>query len=1031
MLPNNKHYKKPRVPARFDKYVRQKMEEIRSYELKMQQIPDLALEATELRSKLSTDKNKLESLLPYAYALVCETARRFLILWPHDTQVMSAIALHFGFVVDMQNGEGKTLVATMPLFLNSLALPSVHLVTSNSYLAKRDGLWMAPIFKSLGLNIGVVLNDGAFHVVSGSQDYDLEPCIRQIAYGCDVVYLTLDALIFDYLKDHIVKPPQTPVQRSLSYVIVDEVDVNLIDRANQPWNMTRPSKSFSDQAYQGFKVVADSLVIDEDYKISEWIVKFTERGVNKLDSFFNVKPIFSEKYPGIAKQIAQALLAKEKYKEGVNYVIRDGKAVLVDEITHFLLPNQREYSEGLQQAIQTKENLSISPQQQTVASITTQNFFKLYTHMAGMSGTAIDEAHELATVYNLNVFPVPSFVEYLSGLPGSELKMKRNKDAAGEYFTFVRLENEQKPIFFKRRDYMDIIFRTSEARMRFVVQSVVRRYCLGQPILIGTTSVEMSEKMSLLLSPTLIRKLVRVLLLREFWFKVNNWEDDGRKRDQLVPLDTPLDRIDYSVILRLLKDVQIKANDFTISLGLKSQRNIDQLIEILGLEKDDIQRLSIILVTGIPHNILNAKNHEDEALIIKDAGQLGAVTIVTNVAGLGVDIKLGGEPPQSELFNLTRILITQRHDATKLSIDEKLEMLANLPEDVRQSKTEILQKLETYANERTKVRSLDGLAVYGIGRRISRRLDNQLRGRAARQGDPGETRFYLSLQDELMMRQGGASVSNLMQTLHVDDSLPLEANFVGRVIENSQIRMENSDRAVRNYVREYDYVLDSKRKKVYWARDELFRTEEFSAEALQVIKDFTQQMVNIRLPGKVDETKLSDLHGFLTKNFQLVFPQSFVLPRQSKDLIQQLIYNALEEQYQQIAVLVGKSFANVQRFLMIGALDESWIQFLHKAEVIRSNLTLLAYSETERLAWFAQEMEELYKNFINDLNSRFVIALMRLPVRQPIADISQNPRLVLAADNMVNLEQEAWRHLSSMLHHLGEDASTISDLDSP
>ena len=1028
MLSIDKQYKKPRIPAHFDKFVRQKVTEIRTYELKMRQVLDLSLETLELKSKLSTNKESIETLLPYAYALVCEAAMRTLLLWPHDTQLIAAIALYYGYIIDMQNGEGKTLAATMPLYLNALQGKGAHLITSNVYLAKRDALWMSPIFRLLGLSVGIIQDNEAFVVKTGEQD-ELTLCDRSTAYKCDVVYLTLNAVIFDYLRDHRIEPPQTPVQQGLIFAIVDEVDVNLIDRADQAWSLTYPNKPFPDQAYKGFKWVADQLILEEDYRISDWIVQFTENGINKLDSFYRVKPIFSEKYPGIVKQITQAILVKEKYKQGVQYIIRNGKAVIIDQITHFLLPEHREYSDGLQQAIQAKENLLLTSDQKIVASITTQNFFKLYWYFGGMSGTSKDEANELARVYGHNIFPVPSFVEYLSNQPDAKLQIKKNKDSNGDYFVFVRPNDLNKPIFFKRRDYSDSIFRTSEARIRAVIESMIYRYCLGQPMLIGTTSVNASEKLSVRLSAIWIRKLIRVILLRKLWFKANNVDENGKRINDLVPLETELEQLKYSELFKLLKEIQLKSKNIHISLSLSSQQNIAYLAEILDIVS--VERLVKVLKFGMPHKVLNAKNHEDEAIIVKDAGRFGAVTVITNVAGLGVDIKLGGDPPKQELYDLTRLLLKEGFDATKLNIDEKLEMLTKLPENIQESQKDLFNKLKEYQNERVKVKSLGGLAVYGIDRRISRRLDNQLRGRAARQGDPGETKFYLSLQDEIMLSYGGgATTSKFMQFWHLDDAIPLENKLVSKLIENVQLNSETIDRAGRNSILEYDRVLDDKRKRVYQVRDELFQVVDFSSEILPMIEVFTQQLINARLRGRVNNAKLTDLRAYLSQKFPLVFPESVAIPSQSKKFIQKFIYNAIEERYQQIGVLVGKPFVNIQKLIFINVLDKSWILFLHKAEVIRRNLTLVAYSETERLVWYAQEIGKLFDNFANDFNANLIEAIMKLPAKQPMLVITNNMGVILASDYTNQNEQNSWIYLNSLLSYLGESIDFNAHLDS-
>ncbi|MBX6754930.1 MAG: preprotein translocase subunit SecA, partial [Thermorudis peleae] len=648
------------------KRLRKIVDSINALEPEMQALSDEALRAKteEFKARLAEGET-LDDLLPEAFATVREAARRTINMRHFDVQLMAGIVLHEGKIAEMKTGEGKTLVATLPLYLNALLGRGCHLVTPNDYLARVGGGWMGPIYHFLGLRVGVICHefsaiyDPEYQDPNPSPDDRLNhwrPVSRREAYLADITYGTNNEFGFDYLRDNLVYRPEDLVQRELYYAIVDEVDNILIDEARTPLIISGPAHETVDRYYQ-FAQIARQLKKDVHYTVDlkYRAITLTDAGIDRVEQLLNIPPgqsLYDDRYADLVHYLEQALKAKELFHRDRDYIVRDGEIIIVDEFTGRLMPGRR-YSEGLHQAIEAKEGVRVRSETVTQATITFQNYFRMYEKLAGMTGTAATEAEEFATIYNLEVVVIPT----------------------------------HKPMI--RIDYPDVVYRTEEAKFRAVVREIKEMHAQGRPVLVGTTSIEKSEYLSNLL-----------------------------KRE------------------------------------------------------------------GIPHEVLNAKHHEREALIVAKAGQPGAVTIATNMAGRGTDIVLGP------------------------GVAEK-----------------------------------GGLHVIGTERHEARRIDNQLRGRAGRQGDPGSSRFFVSLEDELLRRFGSDRIQGLLNRLGVDDDTPIEHPLVSRTIESAQTKVEGYNFDLRKHLVEYDNVINKHREVIYAERRKIIQGENLRDNVLAMIERQVAQMV--------------------------------------------------------------------------------------------------------------------------------------------------------------------------------------------
>jgi preprotein translocase subunit SecA len=897
------------------------VDEINALEPQFEKLTDDELRAqTEKFRQRIADGVSLDDLLPEAFAVVREAAKRTISQRPFDVQMIGGIVLHRGEIAEMRTGEGKTLVATLPIYLNALTGRGVHLVTVNDYLARLHGRWMGRIYSFLGLTVGIlqmaaVTENGkkAFlydpNVESPNEDkHNLRMVNRAEAYAADITYGTNAEFGFDYLRDNMAWKLEDRVQRGHYYAIVDEVDNVLIDEARTPLIISGPASG--DLEWYGTMAQAVKQLKPEDYEVSEkdHNIALTEIGIAHVEQLLG-QPLQDPDRPEdvtpeqarLLGYLEQALRAQHLFRRNREYVVQGGKVIIVDENTGRMMPGRR-WSDGLHQAVEAKEGVRVEPESVTYATITLQNYFRMYEKLAGMTGTALTEAEEFDKIYKLEVVPIITNLEYQASRPDSSLVEVKGKDEDGypvNYFT-RRLpsphlgrggggegkgEGEGEPLFWRRKDFPDVVHRTGEAKIRAVIQEIVKYHAQGRPLLIGTTSVESSEFLSSRMRADSIRRLLQLMLIRRLWFEKNQRQEDGMKVPELEPLYVPLEKLDPSFLRQFAKPLGLT------TINLDDPENQSHLLAILSLGEKDAPRLKAILSAGIPHKVLNARKHTEESKIIADAGAFGAVTIATSMAGRGVDIKLGGEidefavaaakdfikrnniPNPYSLSNAdvleAFLSIVLRDEDMDASVDgnrldyfsrvraalvtkygraggDEWSQLASIlytKLGIGLKASDSLASFWKHTEQELQVRALGGLAVLATERHDARRIDNQLRGRAARQGDPGSSRFYLSLEDDLMRIQGGEQVSKMMERLRVDDAYPLEARLVSNVIEQSQHRVEGANFDVRKHLLEYDDVLNKQRTQIYSQRDRIFRKDDLHEDVQEMLESEVRKRV--------------------------------------------------------------------------------------------------------------------------------------------------------------------------------------------
>jgi preprotein translocase subunit SecA len=846
-----------------DKYSKL-VDEINALEAEFENLTDqeLSEKTPEFRARLAEGET-LDDLMVEAFATVREASKRTIGLRHYDVQLIGGAALHHGKIAEMRTGEGKTLVATLPQYLNALTGRGVHLVTVNDYLARRDARWMAPIYHALGMSVGVLqmaarTENGKkafivdFERSSPHEDqHHLRMVLRQEAYAADIIYGTNSEFGFDYLRDNMTNAMDERVQRGHYYAIIDEVDNILIDEARTPLIISGPAQDEAEWYVQMAQVV--KALRPEDYEVSEKDrnVTLSEIGEARVEELL-ATPLRDPDRPEdvtleqarLLGYLEQALRAQFLFRRNKDYLVQAGKVIIIDEFTGRLMPGRR-WSDGLHQAVEAKEGVRVESESVTYATITIQNYFRMYSKLAGMTGTALTEAEEFDKIYKLGVLAIPTNLEYQAMRPESGLVDLEGRDDLGYKYRYYsqRDDLEKLPVFWRRKDYPDVIYRTEEAKLRAIVREILLYNVQGRPLLVGTTSVELSDRLSNRLRAEPLRRLCQVLLLRSHWLEKNNREEDGRQISELQFLNQSLDKLDVGELRKL-------ARDLGISFNTEDPDNLDRLTTLLSVMPDDRNRLVADLQGGIPHQVLNARKHTEESQIIAGAGAFGAVTIATNMAGRGVDIKLGGELAEEVLASVHRVLHRAGHqNIYDMSMGELKRALLELnPEEYGIYESEIsffLQHMQDMDN----VRLRGGLHVIGSERHEARRIDNQLRGRAARQGDPGSSRFYLSMEDELMRLFGGQQADSLMQRLKIDDALPLEVGLVGRLVEQSQTRVEGSNFDVRKHLLEYDDVLNAQRAKIYAQRDLIFTKDDLSED----INEMLRMELNRRVPEALED----------------------------------------------------------------------------------------------------------------------------------------------------------------------------------
>ena len=739
---------------------------------------NLVAKTDEFKRRLQKGET-LDDLLPEAFAVVREASKRVLGMRHFDVQLMGGVCLHNGNIAEMRTGEGKTLVATLPVYLNALTGKGVHVVTVNDYLATRDSEQMGRLYNFLGLSTGLIVANLDFNQ-------------RREAYACDITYGTNNEFGFDYLRDNMVTDVLQMVQRPLNYAIVDEVDSILIDEARTPLIISGPGQRSTDNYYKLAKIVPH-LVRDEDYIIDEKqkTIAPTDSGIEKVEKMLGVENLYDAENIELNHLLGASLRAYAMMHRDTDYVVKDGEVVIVDEFTGRLMFGRR-YSDGLHQAIEAKEGLKVERESQTLASVTFQNYFRMYEKLAGMTGTAKTEEKEFIDIYGLEVIPIPP----------------------------------NKPLI--RTDLPDQIFKTKAAKYRAVVRNAVERHKVGQPLLIGTTSITQSEELS-----------------------------------------------------------------------------------------------DMLLRAGVPHNVLNAKHHEKEAEIVANAGQMGMVTIATNMAGRGTDITLGEGVPE-----------------------------------------------------------LGGLAILGTERHESRRIDNQLRGRSGRQGDPGSSQFFLSLEDDLMRIFGADNITGIMDKLGMEEDEPIEHSLITKSIERAQKKVEDHNYNIRKYVLEYDDVMNQQREVLYEQRRRILRNESLR----ETINEMIDKLVTDAVDAYADEKLYPeewDYEGLYKHLSQYFLTEDIMTPQDMEEytrqeLLERLLEIAHEEYQDRVNMLGDAMFSQLEKAIMLRVVDNKWMEHLDNMDMLREGIGLRAYGQKNPLVEYKFEAFEMFQNMIAAIQDETIMALYKI-----------------------------------------------------
>jgi preprotein translocase subunit SecA len=806
------------------------VDQVNAFEPAISSLSDEALRAKtdEFKSRFAAGAT-LDDLLPEAFAVVREAAKRTLGQRHYDVQIMGGAALHRGNIAEMRTGEGKTLVATLPSYLNALAGRGVHVVTVNDYLAERDSEWMGRIHRFLGLTVGVIVNS-------------MTPAERRIAYNSDITYGTNNEFGFDYLRDNMAWSIDDCVQRDHFFAVVDEVDSILIDEARTPLIISGPADKAT-KWYVEFANIADKLQRDTHYEVDEKkkTIGILEDGVTKVEELLKIENLYEAANTTLIGYLNNSVRAKELFKRDKDYVVMNGELLIVDEHTGRMLAGRR-YSEGLHQALEAKERIEIKDENQTLATITLQNYFRLYETISGMTGTAMTEASEFHQIYKLGVVPIPT----------------------------------NRPM--QRIDQADLVYKTELAKFMAVTQDIVERHRKGQPVLVGTVSVEKSEELSALLKKS-----------------------------------------------------------------------------------------------GVPHEVLNAKHHEREASIIARAGVSGAVTVATNMAGRGTDIMLGGNPEFMADFELQRRGLSP--------VDNPVEYEAAWPAEIAKQKAAV-------AKDHESVVALGGLYVLGTERHESRRIDNQLRGRSGRQGDPGESRFYLSLQDDLMRRFNSALVERFLSAAGLPDNEPIESKMVSNAIRSAQTQVEAQNFEIRKNVLKYDDVMNRQREVIYGERRLVLEGEDISAQVQTFLADTLIAYVNAETAeGYGEDWDLDRLWQAL----KLVYPISFTADeliakigsRAALDvdyLSDQILEDATAAYEKRQRELGEGVLRELERKVLLSVLDRKWREHLYEMDYLQEGIGLRAMAQRDPLVEYQREGYELFAAMMDGIKEELASLVFNVEV---------------------------------------------------
>ena len=810
------------------------LDKVNSFEDEISKLSDKELkDKTEYFKGLLKEGKTLEDILPEAFAVVREASKRVLNMRHYDVQILGGIILHQGRIAEMKTGEGKTLVATLPVYLNALTGKGVHIVTVNEYLAKRDSEWMGKVFKFLGLTVGLNLN------AMDSEE-------KQKQYACDVMYTTNNELGFDYLRDNMVIYKEQMVQRPLNYAIVDEIDSILIDEARTPLiisGRSQKSTNLYKEANDFVRTLDRKEVVEEDAKDKEQIenieeydyvvdlkskaATLTSKGIKKAEKYFGLKNYNDLENTDIVHNVSQALHANGVMRRDIDYIVKNGEVLIVDEFTGRIMEGRR-YSNGLHQAIEAKENVKIADETMTLATITFQNFFRLYKKLSGMTGTALTEEREFKQIYGLDVIEIPTNMPVI------------------------------------RKDNPDIIYKTEDAKFRAVVNEVKEAHSKNQPVLVGTVSIENSEKLS-----------------------------------------------------------------------------------------------SLLKKEGIKHEVLNAKYHEKEAEIIAQAGKLGAVTIATNMAGRGTDIMLGGNPEHLAKREMKKNGRTDEEISEATSYydtddEEKLMLRKEFKEIEDKFKDEIKE-------EKEEVVKAGGLKIVGTERHDSRRIDNQLRGRSGRQGDPGDSEFYISLEDNLMKLFGGEYINRVYESLNVDENMPIQIGIVSRAIETAQRRIEGRNFEARKYTLKYDDVMNMQRELIYEQRRAVLDGENLHEKILNMADAAVDMLIDTYL-GEIKENTLNkeifenELRDRLNIEKLDALDKEKLSEKEIREELKEKVENTLNAKKDESS----EAFLELERVVILKIVDDKWMEHLDTMEDLKDGIGLRGYGQTDPVAQYRIEGSNLF-----------------------------------------------------------------------
>mgnify|MGYP005766735755 CR=1 FL=1 len=855
------------------------VEKINSLEPQIKELTDEQLKnkTNEFKEQLKQGKT-LDDILPEAFAVVREASRRVLGMRHFDVQLIGGIILHQGRIAEMKTGEGKTLVATLPVYLNALTGKGVHVITVNDYLAKRDSEWMGKLYKFMGLSVGLV--------IAG-----MNPKEKQKAYNCDITYGTNNEFGFDYLRDNMVIYKEQLVQRGLEYAIVDEIDSILIDEARTPLIISGRANQSSElykKANDFVKKLTPKIIVEEDVKDKaqeednenyDYIVdlkaksaSLTQKGIKKAEQAFNLENFNDIENSTIVHHVNQALRAHGIMKKDIDYIVKDGEVLIVDEFTGRIMYGRR-YNNGLHQAIEAKEGVKIADESKTLATITFQNYFRMYNKLSGMTGTAMTEEDEFEEIYNLDVVSIPT----------------------------------NKPMI--RKDQNDAIYKNENAKFNAIVQSIKESHEKGQPVLVGTVSIEKSEKLS-----------------------------------------------------------------------------------------------NILKKEGIKHEVLNAKYHEKEAEIIAQAGKFGAVTIATNMAGRGTDIMLGGNSEYLAKQEMRKNKIPENLiEESNTFYDTEDEEILN----ARKTFKELEEKYDKeIKEEKEKVIAVGGLKIIGTERHESRRIDNQLRGRSGRQGDPGESKFYIGLDDDLMKIFGGEMITKVYNTIGMDENVPIENKIISNAVESAQKRVEGRNFSIRKNVLKYDDVMNAQREIIYKQRRQVLDGENINENILNMIKSLAEEVVMQQFAGEKEvneealNTNIKNIFGLDISDF---------VKENSKDqnaIVENLQETALAEYAKKEEEIGSAQLRELERIVMLKVVDQKWMDHIDSMDELKDGIGLRAYGQQDPVVKYRIEGMDMFDEMILDIKHDVVQLLMNLRKNEEVKREEAAKITGVALQNLKNLDAD-------------------------